>query len=51
MQAGIIAVYAIAIVLALFGRRGPSIVVFLAALAISTWWLRHHMTDALAIAL
>jgi hypothetical protein len=51
MQAGIITVYAVAIVLALFGRRGPAIVMFLAALVVSTWWLRHHMTDALAIAL
>ena len=51
MQAGIIAVYALAIALALYGRRTPAIVVFLAALVVSTWWLRHHMTDALAIAL
>lgn len=51
MQAGIIAIYVAAIALALFGRRGPAIVVFLAALVVSTWWLRHHMTDALAIAL
>lgn len=51
MQAGIIAVYALASVLALAGRRAPAIVVFLAALVVSIWWLRHHMTDALAIAL
>ncbi len=51
MQAGIIAVYVAAIGLALAGRRGPAIVVILGALLLSTWWLRHHMTDALAIAL
>jgi hypothetical protein len=51
MQAGIIAVYVLAIVLALTGRRGPAIVVSLAGLVVSAYWLHHHMTDALAIAL
>jgi membrane protein implicated in regulation of membrane protease activity len=51
MQAGIIAVYAIAIVLALFGRRWPAVLTFFAALAVSAYWLNHHITDPLAIAL
>ena len=51
MQAGIIAVYAIAIVLALSGQRWPAIVAFGVALLLSGHWLHHHMTDPLAVAL
>ena len=51
MQAGIVAVYVVAILLALFGRRWPAITAFLAGVALSAYWLNHHMTDALAIAL
>ena len=51
MQAGIVAVYFIAILLALFGRRWPAIVAFLVAVVLSAYWLDHHMTDPLAIAL
>lgn len=51
MQAGIIAVYVIAIVLALLGQRWPAIIAFGVALAVSGHWLHHHMTDPLAIAL
>jgi hypothetical protein len=51
MQAGIIAVYAIAILLALSGRRWPAIVAFLAGVALSAGWLNHHITDPLSIAL
>ena len=51
MQAGIVAVYVIAIILALFGRRWPAILAFLAGVGFSAYWLMHHMTDPLAIAL
>ena len=51
MQAGIVAVYVIGIALALFGRRWPAIVAFLAGCVLSAYWLNHHMTDALPIAL
>ena len=51
MQAGIVAVYVIAIVLAMLGHRWPAVVVFVAALAVSGYWLDHLMTDRLAIAL
>lgn len=51
MQAGIVAVYAIAIGLALVGRRWPAIIGFLAAMVLSAYWLNHHITDPLAIAL
>jgi hypothetical protein len=51
MQAGIIGVYAFGIVLALSGWRWPAIVAFLASVVLSAYWLNHHMTDPVAIAL
>ena len=51
MQAGIVTVYLIASLLALLGRRRPAIAAFLVGLSLSAWWLGHHMTDPLAIAL
>jgi len=51
MQAGIVAVYVVATVLALLGRRWPAIVAFIAAILVSAYWLNHHMTDPLAVAL
>ncbi len=51
MQAGIVAVYLVAIALAIAGRRRPAVVVFLGALLLSVYWLHHHMTDPLALAL
>lgn len=51
MQAGIILIYLVASLLALLGRRMPAVFTFLLAVAASAWWLRHHMTDPLALAL
>lgn len=51
MQAGIIAVLVVAIALAMLGRRWPAILVFLTGVGLSAYWLLHHMTDPLAIAL
>lgn len=51
MQAGIVAVYAVATALALLGQRWPAIIAFGVALLLSGYWLHHHMTDPLAITL
>jgi Family of unknown function (DUF5993) len=51
MQAGLLLLYLVAMGLAWGKLRWPSIGVFVVALVVSAWWLRHHMTDPLAISL
>lgn len=51
MPAAIFLLAAVAMVIAVAGRRDIAIALISVCLVASAWWLYHHMTDPLNIAL